>query len=400
MKAADFLIIGAGIMGLSVARELCRRFPDSTVTLIEKEPGLAAHASGRNSGVLHAGFYYSADSMKARFCVEGNRLMTEYCLERGLRINRCGKVVVARDEAEAGTLLELKKRGDASGVSLEIVGEAALEELEPNARTFGQALYSPATSTVDPVEVVGSIARELAGKSGVRLLFGERFLKRDGPSAVMASGGRIGYGHLINTAGLYADRVARAFGTGEGYSLLPFKGLYLGYADDALLRMHVYPVPDLLNPFLGVHLTKTASGAVKAGPTAVPAFWRENYGGFSRFSLGELLEVLSLEARCFYLDSFGFRRVSLEEFRKYFRRYFIRQASALVRTLDESKFGGYLPPGIRAQLLDTRRMELVEDFVVEHGENSTHVLNAVSPAFTCAFSFGRFIVEETVNRLA
>lgn len=398
MKAADFLIVGGGIMGLSVARELARKFPDAKTAVLEKEDSLARHASGRNSGVLHAGFYYSADSLKARFCVEGNRLMTGYCLDRGLKVNRCGKVVVARNEHELDGLHELKRRGERNGVELTLIDEKELAGLEPNARTYQEALYCPATSTVDPVEVVSRIARELRDRA-VEILLGERFLGRDGPRAVRASGGRIEYRHLINTAGLYADKVARAFGAGRRYAVLPFKGLYLKYLDDGLVSRHVYPVPDMGNPFLGVHFTKTIDGGVKAGPTAVPAFWRENYAGLSNFRAGELVETLSLEARCFLKDSFGFRRLSFEEFKKYIRRHFIRRAAALVKRLDGRKFGGYLAPGIRAQLVDTEKLSLVDDFVVEEGENSTHVLNAVSPAFTCAFSFGGFVAGEVEKRL-
>ncbi len=395
MITTDIVIIGGGIIGLSIAREIYHRRPDLKITLIEKESAVACHASGRNSGVLHAGFYYSPDSLKSRFTVEGNKLLTDYCLKNNLSINRCGKVVVARDEKEVEGIYELKRRGDTNGVDLELIDEKRLEELEPNARTFSKALHSPTTSVVNPKEVAGHIADTLKGK--INILFNERFVKREDSSTICTGTQKIQFKHLINAAGLYADKIAHQFGVGQRYTLIPFKGLYMEYKDSSLIRKHIYPVPNLKNPFLGVHFTITVSGKVKIGPTAIPAFWRENYEGVSRFSMSEFLEVLWHETRLFSTNAFNFRSLAFGEFKKYYRAYFIQQAAHLVKTIDTNRFGGYLTPGIRAQLLDKKEMKLVMDFVVGHGENSTHVLNAVSPAFTSAFSFSKFIVDNSVH---
>ncbi|OHC11957.1 MAG: FAD-dependent oxidoreductase [Planctomycetes bacterium RIFOXYD12_FULL_42_12] len=392
MIKTDILIVGGGIIGLSIARELNNRHPDSKITLIEKEATAACHASGRNSGVLHAGFYYTPDSLKSRFTVEGNKLLTDYCLKNNLSINRCGKVVVAKDEKERDGIFELKRRGDENGVVLELIDEKRLEELEPNARTFDKALYSPTTSVVNPEEVIGHIADALKGK--VNILFNEKFIKTDDTNTVSTNTQKIKFRHLINSAGLYADKIAHQFGIGQKYTLIPFKGLYMEYKDSNLIHKHIYPVPNLNNPFLGVHFTITISGKVKIGPTAIPAFWRENYEGISRFNLNEFLEVLWNEAKLFFTNAFNFRSLTFEEFKKYYRNYFIQQATHLVKNIDMNKFGNYLTPGIRSQLLDRKEMKLVMDYVVEQGENSTHVLNAVSPAFTSAFSFSKFIVDE------
>jgi len=397
MINTDILIVGGGIIGLSIARELNNRHLDLKITLIEKEAAVACHASGRNSGVLHAGFYYSPDSLKSRFTVEGNKLLTDYCLKNNLSINRCGKVVVARDEKEVEGILELKKRGDRNGVELELIDEKRLEELEPNALTFDKALYSPTTSVVNPTEVVAHIADTLKGK--VNILFNEKFMKRDDTNTISANAHRIKFKHLINSAGLYADKVAHQFGVGQKYTLIPFKGLYMEYKDSGLIRKHIYPVPNLKNPFLGVHFTITISGKIKIGPTAIPAFWRENYEGISNFRLNEFLEVLFYESKLFFTNAFNFRSLTFEEFKKYYRNYFIQQATHLVKKIDTNKFGNYLTPGIRAQLLDKKEMKLVMDFVVEHGENSTHILNAVSPAFTSAFSFSKFIVDKVEKKM-
>ncbi|MCF6155723.1 MAG: L-2-hydroxyglutarate oxidase [Candidatus Brocadia sp.] len=397
MITTDILIVGGGIVGISIAKELTSRYPDLNITLIEKEATVACHASGRNSGVLHAGFYYTPDSLKAKFTVEGNRLLTDYCLKHNLTINRCGKIVVAKDEKELEGIFELKRRGDKNGVELEIVDEKRFTELEPNARTFDKALYSPTTSVVNPSEVVEHIAQNLKGN--VKILLKEKFIKRDDVSTVSTNTQKIKFKHLINSAGLYADKIAHQFGIGQKYTLIPFKGLYLEYKDSTLIRKHIYPVPNLKNPFLGVHFTITAAGKVKIGPTSIPAFWRENYQGLSNFSLNEFFEVLFHEAKLFVTNAFNFRSLAFEEMKKHYRNYFIQQALHLVKKIDTKNFGNYLNPGIRAQLLDTETLKLVMDFVVEHGENSIHILNAVSPAFTSAFSFSKFIVDEVEKRM-
>jgi L-2-hydroxyglutarate oxidase LhgO len=396
LKQTDFLVVGAGIIGLSIARELARRYAGARIVILEKENEVAFHASGRNSGVLHAGFYYTADSLKARFTLSGNRLLTDYCLEHGLRINRCGKVVVAADESEVEGVRELKRRGDRNGVEVRLIDARELSQIEPNARTVEIALFSPTTSTVDPREVCRHIAAHFP--PSVELWFGRRFV---GKTAGVALTDRepIGYRYLFNAAGLYADRVAGHFGAGRRFTMIPFKGIYLGYRDDSLLRRHVYPVPNLSNPFLGVHFTKTVDGHVKIGPTAIPALWRENYDLLGRFDAGEFFAVAAREAKLFAFNRFNFRRLAIEEMRKYHRRFFIGQAARLLQRLDPRGFGDYTLPGIRAQLLDTETDELVMDFLVEHAEDSTHVLNAVSPAFTSAFSFAGHVVDSAAPRI-
>jgi L-2-hydroxyglutarate oxidase LhgO len=396
MIQTDFLIIGGGIIGLSLGRELARRFEGAAIVLIEKEDEIALHASGRNSGVLHAGFYYSADSLKARLTRDGNRALTEYCLENGLRINRCGKVVVAATEAEIAGIDELKARAERNGVELHLIDERELKDVEPNARTRQKALFSPTTSTVDPGEVCRHIASGFP--SNVKILCGRRFMGRE-KDRVVTQRETIQYRYLFNAAGLYADRVARHFGAGQNFTMIPFKGIYLRYRDDDLLQRHVYPVPNLRNPFLGVHFTKTVDGHVKIGPTAIPALWRENYRRLERFDVGEFGEIIGREAVLLLRNCFGFRRLAFEEMRKYGRGFFIRESRKLLNSLDPRRFGGWALPGIRAQLLNLKTSELVMDFLIEHAENSTHVLNAVSPAFTSAFSFARYIVAESAKHL-
>ena len=271
----DFLIIGGGVIGVNLALQAKKSYPDAVVTLIEKEADCGEHASGRNSGVLHAGFYYTADSLKARLTRDGNRQLTEYCAERNLGINHCGKLVVAKNADELPVLDELLVRARHNGVELQDISAAEAAEIEPRVRTYERALFSPATASVDPREVMREFVAD-ARRSGVRILNGTRYLgTRIG--GISTTQGDIDSGYVINAAGLYADRVARDFGFAENYRILPFKGLYL-YANDtsAPLRTNIYPVPDLRNPFLGVHFTVTASGAVKIGPTAIQPFGGNN----------------------------------------------------------------------------------------------------------------------------
>ena len=393
----DYLIIGGGIIGLAIARDLNMRFPSSKIAVLEKEADVAYHSSGRNSGVLHAGFYYTADSLKAKFTRDGNKQLREYCYANNLKINECKKVVVAKDESELPSLFELDKRGKTNGVDVKIIDEKELFEIDPNVKTFKHALYSPNTATVDPVEVNQAIKNEIKGK-GVEFFFGEAYHSRvDGNTIKTTNGNLFTATKLINAAGLYADKVAKDFGFSEKYTIIPFKGVYLKYhGKEKPVSTNVYPVPNLKNPFLGVHFTVTVDGTVKIGPTSMPAFWRENYEGFNQFSAGEAINVLSWEAKLFLSNAFGFRSLAIDEIKKYNMKYFAGLAENLVKKLDVKGFDEWGKPGIRAQLLNKQTKELVMDFVVEGDHNSIHVLNAVSPAFTCSFPFAGWVVDNYI----
>ena len=393
----DFLVIGAGIIGLSVAKALQEKYPDRSISIIEKERDVAMHASGRNSGVLHAGFYYTADSLKARFTREGNARLKAFCREHGLKINACGKVVVARNDAEVETLHELEKRGKTNGVDVRIIDERELETIDPNVRTHRFALHSPTTATVNPKEVVRRL-RDVVMERGANLYLNTKYLYRVGLNRIKTDRSTFEAETIINCAGLYADKIAKQFGFGEEYTIIPFKGIYLRYGgEDHPIVTNIYPVPNLKNPFLGVHYTVTVDGKIKIGPTAIPAFWRENYEGFKNFDIDDLVKILWYEARLFVTNRFNFRSLAFEEFRKYSKTHLASLARDMVKSIDEKKFDRWSTPGIRAQLLDTRTLELVQDFVVEGDETSVHILNAVSPAFTCSLSFAEWVVEKYVN---
>jgi len=391
MDVADFLVVGGGIIGIAVASEARRRHPDSKVILLEKECSWGAHASGRNSGVLHAGFYYSADSLKARFSAEGNRRLTEYCAEKHLPINRCGKLVVTAGPEELVRLDELFRRARANGVEVQEVTEEEARELEPRARTFQRALYSPNTSSVDPLVVVGSLASDAEG-AGVDLRTGVSFIGRDG-TRVRTSQGVIEAGYVINCAGVHADRVAREYGHGERYRILPFKGLYLKAVPEERFRTHVYPVPDLRYPFLGVHVTVDVDGHAKLGPSATPAFGREHYAS-KDLRIHEGVETLWRLLTLLVRDDSGLRGLSLEELKKHSRSIMVKRASSLAEGIEIGRYPYWGRPGIRAQLLDVRERRLVMDFLIESDDRSCHVLNAISPGFTCALPFAEHVLDQ------
>ena len=388
--SADFLVVGGGVIGVTVALALARRFGGARIVLLEKESSAGQHASGRNSGVLHAGFYYTADSLKARFTREGNQRLAAYCDERGLAINRCGKLVVARDESDLPGLDELLRRGRVNDVPLESLSAEEAREIEPRAHTTERAIFSPTTASVDPGEVLSSLVAD-ARAAGIDIRCGVAF-RGVADDAVRTSAGSIRAGYVVNAAGLQADLVARQFGFSREHRILPFKGVYLYGDERESLRTNVYPVPNLANPFLGVHFTVTVGGRTKIGPTAMPAFWREQYEGWRGFAPAEAAEIVAREAMLFLRDDFGFRGLARTELAKYSRRGLVKLAQALVPGADPAHYTEWGRAGIRAQLLDLRTRRLEMDFRLEGDERSMHVLNAVSPAFTCSLPFADHVV--------
>jgi (S)-2-hydroxyglutarate dehydrogenase len=388
----DFLVIGGGIMGVSIARELRRAYPVSSIVVLEKESKLGLHASGRNSGVLHAGFYYTADSLKARFTREGNRELREYCAAKGLPLNECGKLVVARDEGDLPQMDELLRRGAANGVVLESITEDEARKIEPRVKTFQRAIFSPTTATADPGAVLDAMRRD-AEAEGVRFEVSNGFLTyRD--RVVHTETGKWSAGFVINAAGLHADIVARQFGFGERFRIVPFKGLYL-YSDEpsGAFRTNIYPVPDLRNPFLGVHFTVTVDGHAKIGPTAIPAFWREQYNGLSNFDARDCMQTLWRELGLILFAGFDFKRLAVEELAKYNRCHLVKLAGEFASGVNPRDYSQWGRAGIRAQLMDIRTRKLEMDFVIEGDDRSLHILNAVSPGWTCSIPFARHVVD-------
>jgi L-2-hydroxyglutarate oxidase LhgO len=399
VSSTDFLILGGGIIGLSIARELKHRFADAEITLLEKEAACGLHASGRNSGVIHAGFYYSANSLKAKLTRAGNQAMTAYCEAKKIPLNRCGKLVVAKDQDDLPQLDELLRRGQANGVPLESLTEEEARKIEPRVKTHQRAIFSPTTTSTDPQRVIEEMTRD-AKQEGITIRTGAPYLRTE-KGLVMTPQGCFTANHVVNAAGLYADKIALDFGFSERYRILPFKGLYL-YSDEppGAFRTNIYPVPDLRNPFLGVHFTVKGDGHAKIGPTAIPALWREQYRGFDNFKFGEFVEVLFREAGLMMSSRFDFQKLALEEVRKYSRPHLVALASRLAHGVKPEHYTRWGEPGIRAQLLDIKNRKLEMDFVIEGDEHSTHLLNAVSPGWTCSIPFARYAVDQIEKAMA
>ena len=399
MSSTDFLILGGGIIGLSIARELKHRFADAEITLLEKEAACGLHASGRNSGVIHAGFYYSVNSLKAKLTRAGNQAMTAYCEAKKIPLNRCGKLVVAKDQDDLPQLDELLRRGQANGVPLESLTEEEARKIEPRVKTHQRAIFSPTTTSTDPQRVIEEMTRD-AKQEGITIRTGAPYLRTE-KGLVMTPQESFTANHVVNAAGLYADKIALDFGFSERYRILPFKGLYL-YSDEppGAFRTNIYPVPDLRNPFLGVHFTVKGDGHAKIGPTAIPALWREQYRGFDNFKFGEFVEVLFREAGLMMSSRFDFQKLALEEVRKYSRPHLVALASRLAHGVKPEHYTRWGEPGIRAQLLDIKNRKLEMDFVIEGDEHSTHLLNAVSPGWTCSIPFARYTVDQIEKAMA
>lgn len=395
-SAVDFLVVGAGCIGLRIAIELKKRHPDCSVLAIDKEDSLGAHASGRNSGVIHAGFYYPGDTMKARFCAEGNRELTQYCLDRKLKINQCGKLVVATRSSEVDGLRTLIDRAEQNGVSVSPVDAEYAKQIEPCANAPYGGLYSPTTSTVNPLEVMQAY-RDEAAEVGVEISLGETFIKRSAGS-VMTSKRNIACRYVVNAAGLHADTIAHQFGFGQNYSILPFRGIYLYAENNLSIKTNIYPVPDLKNPFLGVHVTVNAEGRIKLGPTAIPCLWREQYEGLSRFQAAEFLRIALTSTPLLFTGTFNLRALAYREGKKRFKGVLVREACKLAPITADARYC-WGKPGIRAQLVNRKTKSLVMDFCIEGDNESMHVLNAVSPAFTCAIPFARHVADEIDSRL-
>jgi L-2-hydroxyglutarate oxidase LhgO len=398
-KTADILIIGGGVVGLSTGIALLEANPSLRVMIAEKEKTIAKHASGRNSGVLHAGFYYTPNSLKAQFCRDGNFELRKLAKKYAVPVHNVGKIVVARDSAEAVRIDELFNRGIENGVELEIHDQEKLSDFEPLATTIDKFLWSPNTGVSDPASISMALLHEFESKGG-RIYFGERLELSNKTSEVVDSSGRYIFKHVINASGAQSDRVARSLGIGNEYAMLPFMGVYRATNHDNLpLRHLVYPVPHPINPFLGVHFTLTIDGKVKIGPTAIPITGREQYGLLEGWSLSDLGQATKAFMSLSINDSHSFSAIIKSEWPKISEKYLVGASSELVPSVANVNSWQKKPPGIRAQLVHLPTGRLEQDFVIKDFQNSTHVLNAVSPGWTCSIPFGRYIATKVLSRI-
>ena len=391
---SDVLIIGAGIVGLAVGIALLQARTSLKILVIDKEDGHGQHASGRNSGVLHAGFYYSPDSLKAKFCREGNTELRKLCIENEIPVLECGKVVVSRNTEEDTRLDLLYSRGITNGVDIEIHDAENLEKHEPLAKTHGRYLWSPKTAISDPRAVTTVMVKRFE-KLGGRISYGSKVQISKSSGEVSVQGFETKY--VINSAGAQSDRLARGLGMAKEYAMVPFMGIYRSVEAKKLpLKRLVYPVPHPINPFLGVHFTLTLDGKVKIGPTAIPILGREQYSWAQGWSLPDIGQSLIAATALVRGRAHSLVEILKSELPKLRESSLVRESATLVPDAGQIKAWTKRPPGIRSQLVNIKSGKLEQDFIVQNFQNSTHILNAVSPGWTSAIPFGRWVANEYV----
>lgn len=401
MESYDVAIVGGGCVGCSVAYHLARE-TTLDICVIEKEHHLAEHQSGRNSGVLHPGFNYPPGSLKAEFATEGTRRMKAYCLENDIPLEELGVLVVATDEAERQRLDEIQQQATENGVETELLeSQAAIQEHEPHAAGEA-ALYCPEAASVDSQKYVYSLAGD-AENAGVDFYTGyevEDVQTSDGTHRISTSNGTLASSYLVNAAGLYADELAHQMGVGHEYQIVPFRGEYYELVPEKrnLVQSMIYPTPDPELPFLGVHYTRRTDDKVIIGPNAVLAFGREAYQN-TQFDISELLDTLGYQGFWKLFASRKMVSIGLEELHKSYRKQaFVEAAQKLLPTVEPDDFRKSYA-GIRAQVV-REDGTLVKDPLFEHGSQSTHVLNAVSPGLTSSLPFGEYLTEAVLEEMA
>ena len=393
-KKPKLVIIGAGIVGLTIAREARLSKIFGEIIVVEKERKAGFHATSRNSGVIHAGFYYSPDSKKGKFCSEGNSLMRKYIMNNSLKYNPCGKVVVSKNKFDDETLEKLHERGIQNNCDVHLFKSEKLNEFETLAKTNNLFLWSPNTWSASPLEVLNCLIEELY-EYDVKIYLDKKIISKEKNSLVFSDGDRMRYDFLVNASGGYAIKVAKLFGLETKYKLLPFKGLYLKSKHKlSKFKRHIYPVPDIKQPFLGIHTTITADGYLKLGPTAIPVLSPENYTFFERLDFNLTPEIISLQMMLFMKNKFKFRDLAFREYKYLFKENIIKEAEKLVSIDLKNISFEWFSPGIRAQLYDTESEVLENDIVVENLNNTFHLLNSISPSWTCSFKTALYVIEK------
>ncbi|MFK5947889.1 MAG: L-2-hydroxyglutarate oxidase [Methylococcales bacterium] len=392
----DFVIIGSGIVGLTVAQEITFRHPSAKIAILDKEQAVGVHASGRNSGVLHCGIYYSSDTLKARLCSSGAKQMIEFAKEHSISYKQSGKVILAVDEKELSALDLLLQNATENNINAQKIDSKLLQEIEPCAAEVSAAIYCPDTAVIDSSAVLKRL-KDILVEKNIDFLLECEFIDKPKAKAIRTSKGIINFGYLFNCAGSYADIVAKKFGLSQDYTLIPFKGIYwkLNSNITDMVRSNIYPVPDTSLPFLGMHFTRVISGDVYIGPTAIPALGRENYSNFENIEFKELVEIGSNLTGMYVKNNDNFRKLAHTEIRKYLKTNFLKTAQKLIPSLSLENMAPTAKVGIRPQLINRRNKQLEMDYILEHTENSTHVLNAISPAFTSSFAFSKMIVDSS-----
>ncbi len=391
----DFTIIGAGIVGIAIGIALLEKDSKKRVAIVEKENQPGFHASGRNSGVLHAGFYYSPDSLKAKFCKVGNLELSEYCKQNDLPFKNIGKVVVTKDDSELSRLRDLFERGTKNGINLELLTKSELKKIEPSANTTQEFIWSPTTSIADPKLVNLSLANKFRNLGGVFYFNQKANLEiKNGKIDLLLNSKTFKTDIIINSSGAAAATLAKQVGIGKEFVCLPFLGSYWKTKQNSQTpKRLIYPVPNPVNPFLGVHTTNTLSGDIKLGPTAFPVIGKEQYKLTEGFNFNELREFIVASKSMMKSKSMDFRSLAFTELLKQFKFKVVTNSKYLSDTIKLNNGWEKYPAGIRAQIVNLENNSLEMDYIVRCDKNVVHVLNAVSPGWTSALPFGRWVVE-------
>ena len=395
MKPHDYAVIGSGIVGLATAREICMRSPESRVVVIEKEPAPAKHQSGRNSGVIHSGIYYKPGSLKAEFCREGAEMMKEYCIDRGITMKQCGKLIVATREEDISGLRRLHHNATCNGIGVDWLNNERAREIEPHVSCV-EALHVRSTGITSYPDVCRAMIDDIRNVGG-SICFEQNVMH------IVDSGGMkfieterdvFPSRFVINCAGLYSDRIGVMSGRPPAARIIPFRGEYFRLVPQKshLVNSLIYPVPNEKLPFLGVHFSKTVDGGVHAGPNAVLAFKREGYRK-SDISAGDLISTLAY--RGFWKMAAEHLASGLAEMRRsLIKKYFVASLREMIPEIGPDDLVPCVS-GVRAQAVfnDGR---LVDDFLIDQGPGYLNVINAPSPAATASLAIGRHLARKAM----
>ena len=391
----DFAIIGSGIIGLTLAFKLKQKFNNSKIVIFEKEPNSISHGSGRNSGVLHSGIYYEPGSLRANLCVTGVKELKEYIKSENLWINECGKLLLPTSEYSYSNLENLFNRAKKNGVEINKIKNEEIKRIEPNTNCqFEYGLHVPFTSVADPKEVSKSLIENLK-KMNVEINYNSKILKIS-EQKLFTQNNTIEAGHIFNCAGLFADEIAKNSNLEFRYSFLPFKGKYWKITNKSFKLNHlVYPIPDLRYPFLGLHSSHNRHGDFYIGPSSTPVFGREQYNGILGDNLKESISLIFNFSKKIIFNENKLRTLALQELSLLTKRGFFNQIKKMFDNInpDDLELSDQ-KVGIRSQIFDPQIKNLVNDFVVINQKNITHVLNAISPAWSASFAFADHLINE------
>mgnify|MGYP003547227605 FL=1 len=399
MAVYDFIIIGGGIVGMSTAMQLTQVYPDAKILLLEKESGPAMHQTGHNSGVIHAGVYYTPGSLKARFCLEGNKATKAFCDKHGIPYDECGKLLVATNALEMERMGALWERTAANGIKRDWLTAAELREREPNIVGLG-GIFVPSSGIVNYAQVTAAMGREFEAAGGEICYNSEVLAIDERPDeVVLRTGNQEHHGRfLITCSGLMADRVVRMLGIEPNFIICPFRGEYylLPKQHNQIVNHLIYPIPDPAMPFLGVHLTRMIDGTVTVGPNAVLAMKREGYRK-TDFSLTDMFETLTTPGVLKVLKK-NLRPGLIELKNSLFKGGYLKQVQKYCPSIVKSDLTPY-PAGVRAQAVSLDG-KLIDDFLFVNTARSVSVCNAPSPAATSAIPIGAYIVDKVREQLA